>query len=178
MQDKNIGTVKMRNLYTVFKTKDGYKVSSVKNEDDRKERIEFIPFSIVATVEQSLCPGSYDLEEIYSYLREQHIPDYWDCYYGRDGRKQKFYLQKILCILIALRRVQWEKMGKKFFYTLVIQCPECDTDKIAVITYGLPTQDMREVIEKMEKKKKDQFILGGCVVKSEKYFCHQCKHRW
>ena len=178
MQDKNIGTVKMRNLYTVFKTKDGHKVSSVKNKDDRKERIEFIPFSIVATVEQSLCPGSYDLEEIYSYLREQHIPDYWDYYYGRDGRKQKFYLQKILCILIALRRVQWEKMGKKFFYTLVIQCPECDNDKIAVITYGLPTQDMCEMIEKMEKKKKDRFILGGCVIKSEKYFCHQCKHRW
>ena len=135
MQDKNIGTVEMRNLYTVFKTKDGYKVSSVKNEDDRNERIEFIPFSAVTTVEHFLGLGPYDLEEIYNYLRARYVTITWDYHYGRDGRKQKFYLRKILCVLIVLGRVQWEQVGKKYFYTLNIKCPECESVNIAVIQY-------------------------------------------
>ena len=178
MQDKNIGTVEMRNLYTVFKTKDGYKVSSVKNEDDRNERIKFIPFSDVTTVERFLRPGHYDLKEIYSYLRARHVTITWYYHYGRDGREQKFYLQNILCVLIVLGRVQWEQVGKKYFYTLNIKCPECESAKIALIQYGLPTLELIEAMDKMEKRKKDRFILGGCVVKPEKCFCHQCKHHW
>ena len=80
---------------------------------DRNERIEFIPFSNVTIVERSLRPGAYDVEEIYSYLRARSITITWDYHYGRDGSKQKFYLRKILCVLIVLGRVQWEKVGKK-----------------------------------------------------------------
>ena len=118
------------------------------------------------------------MEEIYNYLRARQITITWVYHYGRDGRKQKFYLRKILCVLIVLGRVQWEQVGKKYFYTLNIKCPECESVKIAVIQYGLPTPELIEAMDKMEKRKKDRFILGGCVVKPEKCFCHQCKHSW
>ena len=176
--EKKLGVVKMRSVHTVFETKDGYKVSSVKDEHDRNERIEFIPFFVITTVEHFLRPGPYDVEEIYNYLRARQITITWDYHYGRDGSKQKFYLRKILCVLIVLRRVQWEQVCNKYLYTLIIKCPECESVKIAVFQYGLPTPELIEAMDKMEKRKKDRFILGGCVVKSEKYFCHQCKHHW
>ena len=127
--EKKLGVVKMRSVHTVFETEDGYKVSSVKDEHDRNERIEFIPFSVVTTVEHFIQPGAYDLEEIYRYLRVRHTTITWDYHYSRDGSKQKFYLRKILCVLIVLERVQWEQVGKKYLYTLNIKCPECESTK-------------------------------------------------
>jgi hypothetical protein len=176
--EKKLGVVKMRGVHTVFEAEGGYEVSSVKDEHDRNGRIEFIPFFVVTAVEHCLRPGAYDLEEIYGYLRARRITITWDYHYGRDGSKQKFYLRKILCVLIVLGRVQWEQVGKKYLYTLNIKCPECESVKIAVIQYGLPTSELIAAMDKMEKRKKDRFILGGCVVKPEKYFCHQCKHSW
>ena len=176
--EKKLGVVKMRSMHTVFEAEDGFKVSSVKDKHDRNERIEFISFYNVTTVERSLRPGAYDVEEIYSYLRARSITITWDYHYGRDGSKQKFYLRKILCVLIVLGRVQWEKVGKKYLYTLNIKCPECKSVKIAAIQYGLPSPELIEAMDKMEKRKKDRFILGGCVVKPEKNFCHQCKYNW
>ena len=110
--EKKLGVVKMRGVHTVFEAEDGYKVSSVKDEHDRDERVEFIPFLDVTTVEHFLRPGAHDVEEIYSYLRARHVTVTWDCHYGRDGSKQKFYLRNILCGLIVLWRVQWEQVGK------------------------------------------------------------------
>ena len=176
--EKKLGVVKMRGVHTVFEAEGGYEVFSAKDEHDRNGKIEFIPFFVVTAVEHCLRPGAYDLEEIYGYLRARRITITWDYHYGRDGTKQKYYLRKILCALIVLGRVQWEQVGKKYFYTLNIKCPECESAKIAVIQYGLPTSELIETMDKMEERKKDRFILGGCVVKPEKYFCHQCEHHW
>ena len=47
-------------------------------------------------------------------------------------------------------------MGKKYFYTLNIKCPECESVKIAVIQYGLPSQELIEAMDTMEKREKDK----------------------
>ena len=108
----------MKNIYTVYEAEEGYQVMQVKSKDDTGGRIEDIELEVVEEVEKNLSEGSYDIEEIFSHLKSNSITNEWKYYYGRDGRHQKFYLRKILCVLIALKRISWAKEGKKYIYTV------------------------------------------------------------
>tara|TARA_Y100001970_G_C13898086_1_gene682148 strand:- start:24 stop:560 length:537 start_codon:yes stop_codon:yes gene_type:complete len=178
MNDKKIGIIKMRNTYNVFKTTNGYKVSSTKDVGDRNEYVEFIPIQDLKRVEYFLPTGEFDIDKLYSLLQTKHIPHQWKYHYGRDGRKQKFYLQKILCVLIVKGIVKWEKVGRKFMYTFFQICPECDGTHVAKIVYGLPSEETIREVENMKKRKQERFVLGGCVVQQAQFFCHQCKYSW
>ena len=114
--NKKIASVEMKSIYTVYEVEEGYEVMQVKAKDDTGGRIETIESEVVNEVEKNLIVGSYDIEEIFSHLKSKSITNEWKYYYGRDGRHQKFYLRKILCVLIALKRISWAKEGKKYIY--------------------------------------------------------------
>ena len=116
--NKKIASVEMKSIYTVYEAEEGYQVMQVKAKDDTGGRIEAIESEVVDEVEKNLIAGSYDIEEIFSHLKSKSITNEWKYYYGRDGRHQKFYLRKILCVLIALKKISWAKEGKKYIYTI------------------------------------------------------------
>ena len=56
------------------------------------------------------------------------------------------------------------------------KCPECGSDSIAEILYGLPAYD-----EQMERDlDAGKIVLGGCCVSddSPEWHCNKCKHEW
>ena len=114
MEIKKIGSVYMRNTYHIFENLIEYKISSLQDENDKQERVEFIPKNYVNEVKFSLPFNDFDLEGLYTSLRIKHITSKWPYYYGRNGNKQKFYLRKILCVLIAKDLVTWKKEGQKY----------------------------------------------------------------
>lgn len=54
-----------------------------------------------------------------------------------------------------------------------IKCPNCN-EKLIRIVYGLPGNEL------MEKAKKGEVCLGGCIVleNSPKYYCKKCKRKY
>lgn len=177
MEIKKIGSVYMRNTYHIFENLIEYKICSLKDENDKQEIVEFIPKNHVNEVKFSLPFNDFDLEDLYTSLRVKHIPSKWPYYYGRNGNKQKFYLRKILCVLITKDLVTWRKEGRKYLYSYSPSCPECKNTDISHISYGLPDDQTIREIENF-KKKGINFILGGCVVREENYICKKCQYAW
>lgn len=56
------------------------------------------------------------------------------------------------------------------------KCPNCDSENIAMILWGLPigTPDLDKALEKHE------VVLGGCCVSNNdpKWECNDCSFRW
>ena len=60
-----------------------------------------------------------------------------------------------------------------------IICPNCKSDSIADIEYGLMCKRGIEIEDSIRKAKGERpFIPGGCVVGPENYHCFSCKYRW
>jgi hypothetical protein len=53
-------------------------------------------------------------------------------------------------------------------------CPNCKSDDVIEIVYGLPAQ------ETVETAKRGEIFLGGCVIEegSPNLFCKSCDHNW
>ena len=53
-------------------------------------------------------------------------------------------------------------------------CPNCASDDVIPIIYGLPSEETEESAQKGE------FILGGCIVEegSPNLYCKSCEHNW
>lgn len=56
----------------------------------------------------------------------------------------------------------------------MIRCPNCKSEKILPIVYGLPTLDT------FQKAERGELLLGGCVVTFDQptFCCMDCKRRW
>ena len=56
------------------------------------------------------------------------------------------------------------------------QCEKCDSDRVAVILYGLPifTEELERDIDA------GRVVLGGCcrTPDSPEWFCMACQHKW
>jgi hypothetical protein len=54
-------------------------------------------------------------------------------------------------------------------------CPQCDSDKVAWISYGLPSVEAVE-----DAQEEGDVVFGGCVidVDSPPFCCKSCSHRW
>ena len=59
-------------------------------------------------------------------------------------------------------------------YTGKFVCPNCASDVVIPIIYGLPSPETEE------NAKKGEFVLGGCVVMegSPNLHCKSCGHEW
>ena len=58
-------------------------------------------------------------------------------------------------------------------------CPKCKSDSTATIMYGLLTPDERANPDSFQDVMRQQkMVVGGCIVRSEKYYCYNCGHRW
>jgi len=57
-----------------------------------------------------------------------------------------------------------------------LNCPNCKSEKIALILWGY--QDINQEMEKSVKNK--EIVLGGCIVTDHdpKWECTACNHRW
>ena len=57
-------------------------------------------------------------------------------------------------------------------------CPKCCGNKVAIIVYGLPTDETVKEITNIEDCKELNFVLGGCVIRKEQFLCHECNISW
>ena len=58
-------------------------------------------------------------------------------------------------------------------------CPKCKSDSIATIMYGLVTNRERMNIDSFKNVLREQKkVLGGCCVRSERFYCYNCGNRW
>jgi primosomal protein N' len=56
------------------------------------------------------------------------------------------------------------------------RCPECGSEKVASILYGLPMFD-----EELERQlNAEEVVLGGCTITDDDplWHCVECQHRW
>jgi primosomal protein N' len=56
------------------------------------------------------------------------------------------------------------------------RCPECGSEKVASIFYGLPVF----TVELERQLKEGEVILGGCCVTGDdpQWHCVECRHQW
>lgn len=56
----------------------------------------------------------------------------------------------------------------------ILKCPECHSDRVRPIAYGLPGEEL------MEEASRERVILGGCIIFDGRPFlaCLDCDHRW
>lgn len=52
------------------------------------------------------------------------------------------------------------------------KCPDCGSGPVLRISYGLPARELQE------KGRRGEIILGGCVVRTPRWYCKNCLHRW
>ncbi|MGH7769929.1 MAG: hypothetical protein ACREQP_20970, partial [Candidatus Binatia bacterium] len=54
------------------------------------------------------------------------------------------------------------------------QCPQCGSEKVVRILYGLPTEAARDL------SNKGKVALGGCLVddRNPRWHCSDCDHDW
>jgi hypothetical protein len=64
-------------------------------------------------------------------------------------------------------------MGKNIKMDLK-KCPKCNSNDVARIVYGLPTE---EAFKEADKRK---IVFGGCCIDDScpKWHCNQCGHDW
>lgn len=55
-----------------------------------------------------------------------------------------------------------------------LKCPECDSERVRPIVYGLPGEEL------LEEASRDRVLLGGCTIveDSPSLACLNCGHRW
>ena len=53
-------------------------------------------------------------------------------------------------------------------------CPNCKSNKVVPIAYGLPGFEMRE------EAIKGKIHLGGCMIEDDSpdFHCNECEHEW
>ena len=54
------------------------------------------------------------------------------------------------------------------------KCPQCSSDEVLPILYGMPTD------EAVERSRRGEVALGGCMVfpDAPEYTCKNCGHEW
>ena len=57
-------------------------------------------------------------------------------------------------------------------------CPKCNGKRVVMIVYGLPTDEAVEELNSIKDRKELNFVLGGCVIRTEQFLCHDCNISW
>lgn len=52
------------------------------------------------------------------------------------------------------------------------ECPDCGSQRILRICYGLPGPEMRE------RALQGEIVLGGCIFRTPRWCCKECLHHW
>ena len=91
-------------------------------------------------------------------------------------------MKKLVIILVVIGIVSWIIVGRSQQKNLIenyTTCPNCHSDSIAKIVYGLIKDEELEnwdsVVDENHKRRQ---VLGGCIVEPQKYYCFKCGHRW
>lgn len=83
----------------------------------------------------------------------------------------KFVDFVVSCAIILLgMEIIWENIGN------MNECPKCGGTDLAIILYGLPSDELQN----SQKVKDKKIVLGGCVVNREnpKLECNDCGWRY
>ena len=110
--DELIGEFTLKNDYTIYRTKEGYKSVSKKKT---QEYVQHIPDEVYESAKIQLSGREWSVGEAAERLEVIAKSDNWPFYYGH---KLKFFSQAILLAIVANGEGDFDKESHSFIYTV------------------------------------------------------------